>query len=88
LNIETATEKISSSDEASTTLPLYLIPTIVEVMKVVKDCGVQERTTLMHTTTFLIVNPEFREVFSSLETNEGCHNLIEREREKEMVKCL
>jgi hypothetical protein len=33
----------------------------------------------MHTTTFLIVKPEFREVFSSLETNERRLDLLERE---------
>jgi hypothetical protein len=42
----------------------------------------------MHTITFLIVKPGFREVFSSQEMNEVCHNLIEREHEKEMVKRL
>jgi len=52
----------------------------------VKDCGVEEGTALMHTTTSLIVKPEFREVFSSLETNKGRLDLIEREHEKEMMK--
>jgi hypothetical protein len=88
LKIETALEKISSSVEASLAPPPNLVPTIAEAMKVVKDCGVQERTTLMHTATFKIVKPEFREVFSSLETNEGCLDLIEREHEKEMMKHL
>jgi hypothetical protein len=55
-------------------------------MKMVKDYGVQEGTALMHTTTFLIMKPEFREVFTSLETNEGRLDLIEREHEKEMMK--
>jgi hypothetical protein len=55
-------------------------------MKMVKDYGVQEGTALMHTTTFLIMKPEFREVFTSLETNEGWLDLIEREHEKEMMK--
>ncbi|TVU06718.1 hypothetical protein EJB05_49946, partial [Eragrostis curvula] len=35
-------------------------------MQMVKDCGVQEVTPLMHTATFLIVKPEFREAFSTL----------------------
>jgi len=50
----------------------------------VKDCGVQEKTALMHTATFLIVKPKFREAFSFLETNEGRLDLLEREHEKEM----
>jgi hypothetical protein len=40
----------------------------------------------MHTTTFLIVKPEFREVFSSLETNERRLDLLEREHEKQLMK--
>jgi hypothetical protein len=51
-------------------------------MKMVKDCGVQEGTALMHTATSLIMKPEFREVFSSLETNEGRLHLLEREHDK------
>jgi hypothetical protein len=84
--IEAAAEKISTSVEASPTSPCNATPTIKEVMKMVKDCGVQEGTALMHTTIFLIMKPEFREVFTSLETNEGRLDLIEREHEKEMVK--
>jgi hypothetical protein len=86
LKIETAAEKISSSVEASSAPPTNLVSTIAEAMKMVKDCGVQERTPLMHTATFLIMKPEFREVFSSLETNEGRLDLIEREHEKETMK--
>jgi hypothetical protein len=55
-------------------------------MKMVKDCGVQEGAALMHTTTFLIMKPEFREVFTSIETNEGRLDLIEREHENKMMK--
>jgi len=32
------------------------------------------------------VKPEFREIFSLLETNEGRFDLLEREHEKEMKK--
>jgi hypothetical protein len=84
--IEAAAEKISTSVEASATSPCNAAPTIKEVMKMVKDCGVQEGTALMHTTTFLIMKPEFREVFTSLETNEGRLDLIEMEHEKEMKR--
>ena len=86
MKIETAAEKITSSVEASSAPPINLVPTIAEAMKMVKACGVQERTALMHTASFLIVKPEFREILSSLETNEGRLDLIEREHEKEMMK--
>jgi hypothetical protein len=44
----------------------------------VKDCGAQEKTALMHNATFMIVKPEFREVFRSLEINERRFDLLER----------
>ncbi len=86
LKIETATEKISTSIEASLASPCNVVPIIKEAMKMVKDCGVEEKTALMHTSTTLIMKPEFREVFSYLETNKGRLYLIEREHEKEMTK--
>lgn len=86
LKIETAAEKISTSVEASSTHPTSQVPSIAETMKMVKDCGVKEKTALMHTTTFLIVKPEFREVFCMLETNEGRFDLLEREHAKEMMR--
>jgi hypothetical protein len=84
--IEAAAEKISTSVEASATSTCNAAPTIKEVMKMVKDCGVQEGTALMQTTIFFVMKPEFREVFTSLETNEGRLGLIEREHEKEMKR--
>ena len=53
----------------------------------VEDCGVQEKIALMYTSTLLIVKPDFREVCSSLEMNEGRFNLFEREHEMEMNRC-
>jgi hypothetical protein len=50
-------------------------------MKMVKDCGIQEKTALMHATSLLSMKPEFRELLGVLETNEGRFNLIEREHE-------
>jgi hypothetical protein len=88
LKIETTAEKISSSVEASSAPPTNQIPTIKEAMQMVKDYGVQEKTALMHTATFVIVKPEFREVFSSLETIEGRFDLLEREHEKDLLKSL
>jgi hypothetical protein len=85
LKIQTAAEKISTSVEASTH-PTNLVPTIKGAMQMVKDCGVQEKTALVHTAILLIMKPEFREVFSSLETNEGRFDLLEREHEKESMK--
>ena len=84
LKIETAAEKISTSVEASSAPPTSQVPSIAEAMKMVKDCGVQEKTTLIHTTTFLIVKPEFMEVFSMLETKEGRFDLLEREHAERM----
>ncbi|EEC68453.1 hypothetical protein OsI_36674 [Oryza sativa Indica Group] len=86
LKIETAAEKICTSVEASSASPCNVVPTIKEAMKMVKDCGVEEKTALMHTATTLFMKPEFREVFSYLETNEGRLDLIERKHEKEMMK--
>ncbi|KAL6603663.1 hypothetical protein ACP70R_044024 [Stipagrostis hirtigluma subsp. patula] len=71
MRIETAAEKISESVEASSAPPANQVPTIKEAMQMVKDCGVEEKTALMHTATFLMMKPEFREVFSALETNGG-----------------
>nr|TKW36703.1 hypothetical protein SEVIR_2G457200v2 [Setaria viridis]TKW36704.1 hypothetical protein SEVIR_2G457200v2 [Setaria viridis]TKW36705.1 hypothetical protein SEVIR_2G457200v2 [Setaria viridis] len=86
LKIETVAEKISTSIEASSAPPTSQVPSIAEAMKMVKNCGVQEKTPLMHTTTFLIIKPEFREIFSMLETNEGRFNLLEREHTKELMR--
>jgi hypothetical protein len=43
------------------------------------EYGVEEGTALMYTATSLIVKPDFREVFSSLETIEEMLDLIRRE---------
>jgi hypothetical protein len=79
-----AADKISSSVVASSAPPTNHAPSIADVMQMVKDCGVQEGTSLMHTTTMMIVKPEFREIFSLLQTKEGRLDLLEREHEKEM----
>lgn len=85
--IESAAEKITTSVEASAAPPQgNIVPTIAQAMKMVKECGVQEKTALMHTTSLMIMKPEFRELLSVLETNEGRFDLIERENEKEMKK--
>jgi hypothetical protein len=55
-------------------------------MKLVKECGVQEKTSMMHTATLLIMKPEFRQILFLLETNEDRYNFIEREHEKETKK--
>jgi hypothetical protein len=83
LKIQSAAEKITKSVEASSAPPTNLVPSIAEAMKMVKGCGVQEKTALMRTSTSLIVKPEFREVFSSLETNEGRLDLLKRGHEKD-----
>jgi uncharacterized protein YdcH (DUF465 family) len=88
LKIETAADKISTSVEASSASApsTNQVPTIKEAMQMVKKCGVEEKTALMHTATLLIMNPEFREVLSSLETNEGRFDLLDREHAKELKR--
>jgi hypothetical protein len=46
--IETAAKKISISVEASSALPTNHIPTIAMTMKMVKEYGVEERTSLIY----------------------------------------
>ena len=85
--IESAAEKIASSFEASSaTSHNNRVPSIAEALKMVKDCGVEEGTDIMHTVTFLIMQSDFREVFSLLETNAGRLHLLKKEHEKEMRK--
>jgi hypothetical protein len=88
LKIETAAEKISTSVGASSasTLPTNHVPSIKEAIQMVKECGVEEKTALMHTSSLLIMKPEFREVLSSLESNEGRLDLLEREHAKELKR--
>jgi hypothetical protein len=45
----------------------------------VKQCGVKEKTALIHTATLLIVKHEMREIHSLLETSEGRLDWLERE---------
>jgi hypothetical protein len=52
LKTETTAEKISSRVKTSAAPPTNLVPNIPEAMMMVKDCGVQEKAALMHTTTF------------------------------------
>lgn len=86
LKIENAAERISTSVEASSAPPTNQIPTIAEAVKMVKECGVEEGTALMYTAWSALAKPEFREFFTSLETNKGRLDLIQREHEKEMNK--
>ena len=80
MKIESAAEKITTSVEASSAPPEgSLVPTIAQAMKMVKDCGIEEKTALMHTAISLIMKPEFREILGVLETNEGRFDLIARE---------
>ncbi|KAM0856059.1 hypothetical protein ACQ4PT_049365 [Festuca glaucescens] len=81
-----AAEKISSSFVPSSAPPTNHVPSIADVMQMAKDCGVQEGTALMHTTTMMIVKPDFREIFRLLQTKEGRFDLLQREHEKEMKR--
>lgn len=78
--IQEGVEKITSSVEASSTpLTSSQVPSIAEAMRMVKECGVKEKTALMHTATLVIVRPEIREILSLLETSEGRLDWLERE---------
>jgi hypothetical protein len=55
------------------------VPTLAEAMRMVKQCGVKEKTALIHTATLLIVKHEMREIHSLLETSEGRLDWLERE---------
>jgi hypothetical protein len=48
-------------------------------MRMIKECGVKEKTTLTHTATSVIVKPEIRWILSLLETNEGMLGWVKRE---------
>jgi hypothetical protein len=73
-------DKVTSSVEASSTSIMSpQVPTLAEAMRMVKACGVQEKTALMHTATLLIVKPKIREILSLLETNERRLDWVERE---------
>jgi hypothetical protein len=50
LKTESATDRISSASATSAS-PTNVVPTIGEATKMVKECGVEEGTALMHTTT-------------------------------------
>ncbi|XP_071681925.1 uncharacterized protein [Lolium perenne] len=81
-----AAEKISSIFVASSAPSTNHVLSIADVMQMAKDCGVKEGTALMHTTTMMIVKPDFREIFSLLQTKEGRFDLLKREHEKEMKR--
>jgi hypothetical protein len=73
-------KKLTSSVKASSaSLMSTQIPTIVEAMRMAKECGVKEKIALMHTATLVIVKPEIREILSLLETNEGRLDWLERD---------
>lgn len=60
----------TSVDDSSAPMTSH-IPTIVEVMKMLRECGLQEGIVLMHTSTLLIIKPGIREFLNSFETLEG-----------------
>jgi hypothetical protein len=77
--IEEEVDKISTSIEASSKPMTSHVSTIAEAMKMLKECGVQEGTALMHTSSLLIIKSEFRELLSSFETLEGRLDWLKRE---------
>jgi hypothetical protein len=80
--IEDGVNKITTSVEASSAPYMTIhVPTIAEAMRMVKECGVQEKTALMHTAGLLIMKPEIRELLTLFETNEGRLDWLQREHE-------
>jgi hypothetical protein len=85
MKIEEGVDNINTSVEASSAPPVTTqVPSLAEAMRMVKECGVKEKTALMHTTTLLIMKPEGREVLKLFETNEGRLDFLEREHEKKL----
>uniref|UniRef100_A0A804QDC8 Uncharacterized protein n=1 Tax=Zea mays TaxID=4577 RepID=A0A804QDC8_MAIZE len=56
-----------------------------EAMKMLKECGVEEKTALMHTSTLLIMKSEVRELLNSFETVEGRLDWLKREHEMKQL---
>ena len=79
--IEEGVDKITTSVEVASTPTTSQIPTIAEAMKMLRECGVQEGTALMHTSTLLIIKPEIRELLKSFETLERRLDWLKREHE-------
>jgi hypothetical protein len=85
MKIEEEMDKINPSVEASSAPPVTTqVPSLVEAMRMVKECEVKEKTDLMHTTTLLIMKPEGREVLKLFKTNEGKLDFLEGEHEKKL----
>jgi hypothetical protein len=61
------------------------VPSIAEAMKMLKECGVEEKTALMHTSTLLIMKSEVRELLNSFETLEGRLDWLKREHEMKQL---
>jgi hypothetical protein len=79
MKIEEGVDKITTSVKASSAPPMTTqVPSLAEAMARVKECGVKEKTALMHTITLLIMKPEGREVLKLFETNEGRLDFLER----------
>jgi hypothetical protein len=84
--IEEGVEKITTSVEASSAPPMHSkVPSIAEALKLLKECGVEEKTALMHTSTMLIMKPEIRELLNSFETIEGRLDWLKREHEMKQL---
>jgi hypothetical protein len=74
-------DKISTSIEASSKSVTSHVPTIAEAMQMVKECGVEEGTAIMHTSSLLMVKPEFRELLATFETLRGRLDWLQRQHE-------
>jgi hypothetical protein len=56
MKIEEGVDKITTSVKASSAPPVTTqVPSLEEGMRMVKECGVKEKTALMHTSILLIM---------------------------------
>jgi len=87
-NINEGVSNICASVQASSahTSSASSVPSIADYMKMMKECGVKEKTALYFTATQIGMKPEVREVFMLIETNEGKLDWLERAHEAEMRK--
>jgi hypothetical protein len=84
IKIEEGVDKITSVEASSAPPVTTQVPSLEEAMRMVKECRVKEKTAMMHTSIFLIMKPEGREVLKLFETIEGKLDFLEREYAKKL----
>jgi hypothetical protein len=75
-----ATTEVSSCDS-------NMVPTIREAVGLIRECGVSEGTALFYTATKTVaMNPEYRELFSLIQTREGRLDWLQRAHDDATVR--